>query len=201
MGHVIGSEGVSTDPSKVAYVQKWPTPANVKEVRGFLGLAGYYRKFVKNIGIISTSLLKKAEIFTWTHTHEEAFQALKSALMSAPILALPNFSKVSIIETDASDKGVGAVLQQNGHPIAYISKALGPKNQALSTYEKESLAILMEVAHWRSYLQHAEFIIQTYQKSLVHLDDQRLTTPWQHKALIKLMGLQYKLCYRKGTDN
>lgn len=122
-------------------------------------------------------------------------------MSTAPVLALPDFTKTFVIETDASDKGVGAVLLQNGHPLSYISKALGPRNQQLSTYEKECLAILLAIDHWRSYLQHAEFIIKTDQKSLVHLDDQRLSTPWQHKALTKLMGLQYKILYNKGAEN
>ena len=116
-------------------------------------------------------------------------------MLSNPVLALPDFTKTFIIETDASDKGVGVVLLQEGHPIAYISRALGPKNQALSTYEKECLTILLAIDHWRSYLQHAEFIIKTDQQSLVHLDDQRLSTPWQHKALTKLMGLRYRIVY------
>jgi hypothetical protein len=105
------------------------------------------------------------------------------------------------VETDASDKGIGAILQQEGHPIAYFSRSLGPKNQGLSTYEKESLAILMAVDHWRTYLQPAEFIIQTDQKSLIHLDDQKLNSYWQQKALTKLLGLQYRICYKKGTTN
>jgi hypothetical protein len=173
-------------------VQDWPVPTTVKEVRGFLGLAGYYRRFVKNFGIIAkplTELLKKGKVFAWTSAAEQSFQALKSALVSAPVLALPDFNKTFVVETDASDKGIGAVLQQEGHPIAYISRALGLKNQGLSTYEKESLAILMVVDHWRTYLQPAEFIIQTDQKSLIHLDDQRLNSYWQQKAMTKLLGL------------
>lgn len=93
------------------------------------------------------------------------------------------------------------MLQQEGHSIAYVSKALGPRNQLLSTYEKECVAILLVVEHWRAYLQHNEFVIKTDQRSLTHLDDQRLTTPWQHKALTKLMGLSYKICYKKGIEN
>ena len=116
-------------------------------------------------------------------------------------MALPDFSKPFEIETDASDKGIGVVLQQNGHPIAYISKALGPRNQMLSAYEKECLAILLAVDHWRSYLIQGEFVLRTDQKALTYLDDQRLTTPWQQKALTKLVGLQYKLCYKKGIEN
>jgi hypothetical protein len=116
-------------------------------------------------------------------------------------LALPSFSLPFIIETDASVKGIGPVLQQNGHLIAYVSKALGIKAQGLSTYEKECLAILMSVDHWRHYLHTSPFIILTNQNSLTHLDDQKLSTPWQHKALTKLMGLTYKIIYKKGSDN
>ena len=122
-------------------------------------------------------------------------------MITAPVLALPNFELPFVVETDTSDKGIGAVLQQNGHPIAYVNRALGPKNHGLSTYEKESLAILMAVDHWRAYLQSSEFIIQTDQRSLVHLDYQRLNTYRQQKALTKLMGLKYKICYKKGTTN
>lgn len=204
LGHVISSKGVATNPSKVADVQNWPVPKSVKELRGFLGLAGYYRRFVKNFGSIAkplTELLKKEQLFVWTQLTDQAFSALKTALVSTPVLAFPDFTKPFIVETDASDKGVGAVLQQDGHPIAYVSKALGPRNQGLSTYQKESLAILLAVEHWRPYLQSAEFIIKTDQKSLIHLDDQRLHTYWQQKALTKLMGLQYKICYKKGSTN
>lgn len=167
-------------------------------------MAGYYRKFVRNFGLISrplTDLLKKHSVFVWTGEEEASFQALKSALITALVLVLPDFNKTFEVETDASDKGIGAVLMQGGHPIAYLSKALGPRNQGLSTYEKESLAIMLAVDHWRSYLQQAEFVIRIDQRSLVHLDDQRLTTPWQHKAMTKLLGFQYRLQYKKGVDN
>lgn len=107
-----------------------------------------------------------------------------------------------MVETDASDKGIGAILMQNGHPIAFLSRALGPRHQGLSTYEKESLAIMLAVEKWRPYLQHDEFLIKTDHRSLAFLSDQRLSTPWQHKALTKLLGLRYKIIYKKkGTNN
>ena len=167
-------------------------------------MAGYYRRFVPNFGLISkplTSLLKKGVLFLWTSVTESSFQALKQALITAPVLALPDFSQTFVVETDASAKEIGAVLQQQGHPVAYASKALGKKAQCLSTYEKECLAILMTVDQWCHYLQTAPFIILTDQQSLTHLDDQWLSTPWQHKALTKLMGLTYKIIYKKGCDN
>lgn len=169
-----------------------------------MGLVGYYRRFVQHFGMLAkplTELLKKGQLFVWTNTTEQAFQTLKQALTTAPVLTLPNFDKPFVLETDASDKGIGAVLQQDGHPIAYVSRALGPKNQGLSTYEKESLAILMAIDYWKAYLQTAEFEIRTDQRSLVHLDDHRLNSYWQQKAMSKLMGLQYRICYKKGTTN
>ena len=175
LGHVVSSEGVATEPSKITAVQNWPTPNDVKEVRRFLGLAGYYRRFVRHFGIIARplfNLLKKGTPFVCTDSTAEAFQLLKQQLISAPVLALPDFTKPFVIETDACDAGIGAVLQQNGHPIAFMSKALCPRYRGLSTYEKEYLAVVVAVDQWRPYLQHNEFVIHTDQKSLVHLEEQ-----------------------------
>lgn len=204
LGHIISREGVATDPKNVLAVQNWSIPSNVRQIREFLGLAGYYRKFIRNYGVISqplTDLLKKRVVFVWTEAHTAAFQAIKTSLVTAPVLALPNFQKAFVIETDASKYGIGAVLMQDGHPLAFMSKSLGPRNRGLSTYEKECLAILMAVDRWRSYLMQTEFVIRTDQQSLAHLNDQRLSTPWQHKALTKMLGLQYRIEYKKGCFN
>ncbi|XBJ04555.1 hypothetical protein VPH35_023472 [Triticum aestivum] len=204
LGHIISHKGVATDPSKIQVVAQWPTPTTVKQVRGFLGLTGYYRKFIKHYGIISrvlSDLLRKDTMFYWTNKEDEAFQHLKSALTQAPVLALPNFKLPFVVETDASKYGIGVVLMQQGHPISFLRKALGPKTQGYSTYEKECLAILMAVEKWRSYLQHAEFTISTDHRSLTYLSEQKLTTNIQQKAFLKLMGLQYKLVYKKGHEN
>jgi hypothetical protein len=116
-------------------------------------------------------------------------------------LALQKFYKQFILKTDASELGVGAVLMQQGHPLAFISKALGPRRKGLSTYVKEYLALLITVDQWRSYLKLAKFVIVTDQKSLVHLSDQRLHMFWQQKVSTKLIALQYKISYREGADN
>jgi hypothetical protein len=135
---------------------------------------------VKNFGQISkplTDLLKKDSVFKWTAETESAFRQLQQALVTAPVLAIPDFAKPFVVETDASNGGIGAVLSQDGHPIAYLSRALGPKNLGLSAYEKEFLAILLAVDHWRQYLQVHEFTIQSDHRSLASLDEQRLHTP------------------------
>jgi hypothetical protein len=169
LGHRISANGVATEHDKIRTVQQWPIPVNLKELRGFLGLAGYYRKFVKNFGVISrplTDLLKKGTQFLWTSVTDTAFCERKRALTEGPpVLALPDFTKRFVVETDTSGTGVDAVLMQDGHPIAYLSKALCPKNLGLSAYEKECLALLLAVHHWRPYLQHIEFMIRTDQKA------------------------------------
>lgn len=170
LGHMISGAGIATDPQKVAAVVKWPAPTSVKELRGFPRLAGYYRKFVHNFGVTAkllTELLRKNTVFIWTTEHDQSFQPLKQALSTSPVLALPNFERPFSIETDASVGGIGAVLAQDGHPLAFLSRASGPRSRGQSTYGKEYMAILMAVQHWCSYLQLAEFIIYTDQQSLV----------------------------------
>lgn len=148
LGHVISEQGVATDVAKIEAILNWPPPSTVKELRSFLGLAGYYRRFVGHFAIISkplADLLKKHSLFVWNEDQKVAFSTLQQALVSAPVLALPNFAKVFCIETDACQNGIGAVLLQDGHPLAFMSRPLGPKTEGLSTYEKEYLAILMVV--------------------------------------------------------
>ena len=148
LGHVIRCQGLATDPSKVSAIKDWPVPQSVKQVRSFLGLAGYYRKFIAHYGIISkplTELLKKNMPFVWSSTTQSAFVTLQQALGSAPVLALPNFQIPFCLHTDASGVGIGVVLSQKGHPIAYLSKALSPRAQAFLTYEKECLALILAV--------------------------------------------------------
>jgi hypothetical protein len=204
LGHIISDKGVATDRTKTEAMLHWPQPSNLTELRGFLGLTGYYRKFVKNYGLLAkplTDLLQKNTAFVWTSATQLAFDNLKQAMSQTPMLTLPDFNCPFVIETDACDSGIGAVLLQQGHPVAYLSRALGVNNQELSIYEKEFLAIMMAVDKWRAYLQRGPFIIKTDHKSLCCLEDQVLHTELQRKAMTKLIGLQYKFQYNKGVDN
>lgn len=117
-------------------------------------------------------------------------------LSSAPVLALPDFDKVFIVETDASSTGIGTVLMQDNHPICYISRTLGPKHQSISIYEKELMAVVHAVESWISYLTHRFFIIRTDQRSLKYLLEQKVTTPSQQMWLSKLMGYSYEIQYK-----
>lgn len=122
-------------------------------------------------------------------------------MLSAPVLALPDFSQPFILEKDGSGFGVGAILMQQGRPIAFMSKALCLRNQALSIYERDFLAVLMAVQKWRHYLMGHKFIIRTDQQSLRHLMDQKSVSPLQQKWITKLMGLNYDIQYKKGCEN
>lgn len=195
---------VATKPSKITVVTNWPVPSTTKQLRGFLGLTGYYRRFIRHYGMLSrplSNLLKKGVQFQWTPQAQEAFDLLKAALVQAPVLAVPNYSKQFVIETDASDLGMEAVLMQDGHPISYLSKPLCDRKKALSTYEKECMALLLAVKKWRAYLLGQEFIIKTDHQSLLFLTEQKANTKLQQKALLKLMDLNFKIQYKQGTTN
>ena len=203
LGHIISHEGVSTEPEKIQAVLDWPIPTTLKQLRGFLGLTGYYRRFVKNYGKICkplTQLLRK-DAFIWTSEATAAFDQLKAAMTTPPVLALPNFNEPFTIETDDSGTGIGAVLMQQGHPIAFLSKALTGRNAELSAYERELLAIILAVQKWQQYLVGQHFTIKTDQQSLKHLLDNKVTTPFQQKWLSKLAGLDYTVEYKKGMEN
>ncbi|GJY66965.1 retrotransposon-related protein [Tanacetum coccineum] len=203
LGHIISKERVSTDPSKIQAMKQWPIPQTIKQLRGFLGLTRYYRKFIKNFAWISkplTNLLKK-DAFMWSKEAQTAFNQLKEAMTQTPVLALPDYNKTFVVETDASGVGIRAMLQQEGHPIAYLSKTLAPKHQALSTYKKEFQAVLMALEKWRSYLLDRHFKIKTDHFSLKYLLNQRVTTLFQAKWLPKLLVFDYEISYNKGSDN
>ncbi|KAL6342714.1 hypothetical protein AAG906_013120 [Vitis piasezkii] len=186
LGHIITHRGVKVDEKKIEAMVAWPRPSNITELRGFLGLTGYYRKFVQGYGLIArplTNLLKKGK-FQWNDEAEAAFLALKQAMTSTPTLAMPNFTEPFTIETDASGNGIGVVLTQQNKPIAYMSRALGITKQTWSIYAKEMLVIVEAIRLWRPYLLGYKFYIKTDQRSLKFFLDQRVATPEQQKWLL-----------------
>ncbi|MCH79330.1 transposon Tf2-1 polyprotein [Trifolium medium] len=203
LGHIISEKGVAVDPGKVVSVVQWPQPKNVKGVRGFLGLTGYYRKFIRDYGKIARPLtdLTKKEGFKWGVEAQGAFEELKKRLTSAPVLNMPDFSKEFLIECDASGGGLGAILMQDKKPIAYYSKALGVRNLTKSAYEKELMAVVLAIQHWRPYLLGRKFVVSTDQKSLKQLLQQRIVTAEQQNWTAKLLGYDFEIVYKQGRLN
>ena len=170
---------------------------------GFLGLTGYYRHFIKGYDVIAkplTDLLKKGA-FQWTDKTQTTFVHLKEAIMTAPVLTLPNFDLTFVVESDASHESIGAVLSQGNKPIAYFSKGLGPKHQVLSVYEKEMMVVLVIVKKWNAYLTDKHFQIKIDHYSLKFLLDQKANTPAQQAWIIKMIGYDYEVIFRKGSTN
>uniref|UniRef100_A0A8C7YMG5 Gypsy retrotransposon integrase-like protein 1 n=1 Tax=Oryzias sinensis TaxID=183150 RepID=A0A8C7YMG5_9TELE len=190
LGHVISEGGVSTDPSKTMAVREWPVPQTVRQVRSFLGFAGYYRRFIPHFSKIATPLNmlthntsgKKPTPVTWTEQCQQAFDKLKQALLNAPVLAYADFSQPFRLYTDASFEGLGAVLAQvqdgKERVIAYASRSLHPterNDQNYSSFKLELLALKWAVTEkFKDYLYGSEFTIFTDNNPLVHLETARL---------------------------
>jgi hypothetical protein len=203
LGHIISGEGVAVDPEKMRCILEWPEPKNVKGVRGFLGLTGYYRKFIKDYGKIVKPLteLTKKDNFVWGTEAIAAFKLMKIIMTSPPVLVLPNFSIPFEVECDAAGRGIGAVLMQQRKPVAFFSKALSQGNLAKSVYEKELMALVLCIQHWRHYLLGKQFTVYTDHKSLKHFLQQRITSPDQQCWLAKLLGYQFEVKYKPGMEN
>ena len=150
LGHVISVEGVSVDPKKIEAVVNWKPPKNVSEVRSFLGLAGYYRKFVERflkIATLLTNLLKKDQKFEWSDTCQHSFEELRQRLTTAPVLALPSGKDGYVVYSDASRQGLECVLMQNGSVIAYASRQLKKHEQNYLTHDLELAAVVFAMKY------------------------------------------------------
>ncbi|KAL8147535.1 hypothetical protein AgCh_005022 [Apium graveolens] len=203
LGHVISEKGIHTEEDKIQAISEWPIPTNLKQLRGFLGLTGYYRRFIQDYGKICKPLndLLRKDDFKWNDEAQKALDALKVKMSIPTVLALPNFNKPFTIETDDSAQGMGVVLLQEGHPIAFLNKAFSPKNALLSAYERELLAVVFTVTKWQHYLIGLPFIIKTDQESLKYVLEHKISTPFQQKWLSKLAGFDYSVEYKSGKEN
>ena len=172
LGHVISEGGISVDPSKIKDVLDWKTPENVSEVRSFLGLAGYYRRFVEGFSKIAkpmTELLEKDKTFEWTAACEASFQELRKRLTTAPVLTMPDITKPFSIYCDASGKGIGCVLMQEGHVVAYASRQLRKHEVNYPTHDLELLAVVHALKIWRHYIIGKRCEIYSDHKSLKYI--------------------------------
>lgn len=203
LGHVVSAAGVSTDPNKISVMTHWPTPKDLKGLRGFLGLTGYYRRFVQGYGMLARPLtdMLKQDKFTWNEEADKAFVILKKAMSTLPVLSMPDFSKQFVVEANASSKGVGAVLMQEGKPIAYFSQKLSTRAQQKSAYERELMAIVLAIQKWRYYLLGQHFVVRTDWQSLQFLTEQNLLGGEQIKWSSKLLGFDFEVQYKPGSAN
>nr|GEX11165.1 putative reverse transcriptase domain-containing protein [Tanacetum cinerariifolium] len=175
-GHVINSEGIHVDPAKIKSIKDWVLPKTPTEIHQFLGLAGYYRRFVKGFLKIAkpmTKLTKKNVKFDWSEKAEATFYLLKKKLCSAPIMALPEGSENFVVYYDASRKGLGVVLMQREKVIAYASHQLKIHEKNYTTHNLELGAVVFALKMWRHYLYDTKYVVFTDHKSLQHILDQK----------------------------
>ena len=203
LGHTFSKDGMSPDPSKISVISNWATPTSVSDVRRFLGLASYYRQYKRAFSSIAEPLHRltdKGQPFIWDSNCQDAFIALKRCLMSAPILKSPNFDLEFTLFTDASDTGVGAVLQQGDQVVAYGSKSLNQAEKNYSVIEKECLALVYGVKQFRHYLLGKPFVIFTDHNPLQWLSSQKMQGRLSRWAL-SLQEYDFTIKYRKGSSN
>jgi hypothetical protein len=176
LGHVISAGEICVDPGKVEAVLKWEKPTSVTKIRSFLGLAGYYRRFIEGFSTIASSLTKltrKEVRFNWSKECEESFQELKRRLTSAPVLVLPSGTEGFMVYSDASRRGLGCVLMQHGKVIAYASRQLKPHEVNYPVHDLELAAVVFALRVWRHYLYGTQVQIFTDHKSLKYLMSQK----------------------------
>ncbi|XP_048515544.1 uncharacterized protein LOC125502056 [Athalia rosae] len=208
LGHIISEEGLKPDPKKLDAVKNFPIPKNPKNVKQFLGLAGYYRRFIQNFSKIAkplTELLKKDKNFNWTEKQANAFAILRDKLCEKPILQYPDFNKPFIVTTDASGTAVGAVLSQGqigqDLPIAYTSRLLNKAEQNYSTTEKVLLAMVYAVKHFRPYLYGKTFTLVTDHRPLTWLQSLKDPSSRLARWKVHLMDYQFNIQYKPGRIN
>ena len=206
LGHIVSSDGIKVNPKKIEAVKAFPRPSNVSELRSFLGLANYFRKFIKDYARIAAPLTaqtgKNAHL-NWCSKCECAFRTLKQRLSEAPVLALPDPSKTFVIESDASVEGIGAVLLQDGHPVAYESRKLSGAERNYTTTEQELLAVHHALHVWRCYLEGAKypFLVRTDHNALTYLP----TCPTLSRRMARwseyLQRFHFQWEYKPGKTN
>jgi hypothetical protein len=204
LGHVISKGGIAVDPGKVKDVLNWVVPQTVKEVRSFLGLAGYYRRFIENFSKIAkplTSLLEKGVDFSWTDERQMAFDELKKRLTTAPVLTLPDQSKKFTVYCDASRDGLGCVLMQDGRVIAYASRQLRRHKLNYPTHDLELAAVVHALKIWRHYLFGQRCDIYTDHKSLKYIFTQSELNMRQRRWLELVKDYDLEIHYHPGKAN
>jgi hypothetical protein len=204
LGHVISLEGITMDPNKVRDVLDWKPPKSIHQVRSFLGLAGYYRRFILNFSKISkpiTELLKKDTKYVWSKDCDEVFQTLKKLLTTSPVLAQPDITKPFDIYCDASGTGLGCVLIQEGRVILYSSQQLRRHEENYPTYDLELAVVVMAMRTWRHYLLGNVVYIYTDHKSLKYIFIQPDLNMRQRRWIELIKNYELEVHYHPGKAN
>ena len=204
LGHIVSKEGIQVDPKKIEVVVEWKPPRNVREVRSFLGLAGYYRRFVKGFSMIAapmTRLLQKNVKYEWSEKCQGSFEKLKAFLTEAPVLTQPTCGKEYVIYSDASLNGLGCVLMQDGKVVAYASRQLKPHEKNYPTHDLELVAIVFALKIWRHYLYGEKCFIYTDHKSLKYLPSQRELNLRQRRWMELIKDYDCVIDYHPGKAN
>ena len=210
LGHIVSQAGIATDPKKIKAVAEWPKPQNVTELRSFIGLANYYRRFVEKFSHIAAPLTSLMGADKWTDTswgeeQDRAFQALKDALVNAPVLQAPDFTRPFLVKTDASDFAIGGVLSQGSgrdeRPVAFESKKLSPPESRYTVHEKELLAVVHTLREWRHYLQGQPFTVVTDNWAVKHIQTQPHLNRRQARWMELLQEYDFVIEHRPGTTN
>ncbi|GJS83280.1 putative reverse transcriptase domain-containing protein [Tanacetum coccineum] len=204
LGHVVNCDGIHVDPSKVESVKNWKTPESSTEIRSFLGLAGYYRRFIENFSKIAkplTLLTQKNKTYVWGNEQDEAFRILKEKLCNAPVLALPDGPDDFVVYCDASKQGFGSVLMQRGKVIAYASRQLKKHEKNYTTHDLELGAVVFALKIWRHYLYGTKSVIYTDHKSLQYIFDQKDLNMRQRRWIELLSDYECEIKYHPGKAN
>ena len=204
LGHIVSAEGVSVDPQKVEAILNWKPPTSVTEIRIFLGLAGYYRKFVEGFSKIAaplTRLTRKEEPLLWSEACQQSFDELKRRLTSAPVFTLPSGQDGFAVYCDASRQGLGCVLMQNDKVIAYASKQLKKHEQNYPTHDLELAAVVFALRIWRHYLYGVPCRIFTDHKSLQYLFTRKELNMRQRRWIELIKDYECTIEYHPGKAN
>ena len=191
LGHVIDEHGILPDPDKVNSVVTWPVPTNVTEVRSFIGLAQYFRKFIQGFASLAaplTALFKKDKEFAWTDACMQSFNQIKQSLTSVPCLKLAETSEPFTVITDASGIGIGGILMQCGRPVAFEGRKLTDTEKKWSATEQEMLAVVYHLEKWRCYLEGVHFTVITDHQPNTWFASQRQLSPRQARWYETLRG-------------
>jgi hypothetical protein len=208
LGHHVGRDGVRMMVDKIDAVRDWPVPKNARDIRAFLGTAGYYRKFIKNFSAIAapiTELTKEKVKFEWSSAHQAAFLSLKNAMQTAPVLAISDPKLPYVVHTDASGFAVGAVLMQDQgkglQPIAFLSKKMLDAETRYPVHEQELLAIIHSLSSWKHYLYGAKFKVMTDHHSLRYFKTQPSLSGRQSRWKDVIADFDFDIEYMKGELN